>query len=108
MSTELFRLAAEITRPLGTPAPEPVNERTRALTKAREIIDQTPGASLKELVALAWLQGRIEVIEELFPKRSHDNSYCCQRCGRRVSVTASAPADNSDRVCNDCIGGVTP
>lgn len=61
-------------------------DRHRALTKAREIIDQNPGASLTHLVALAWLQGRIEVCAELKPLTEVtflDRADCCQRCGRK-------------------------
>lgn len=43
-------------------------EPSRARRKAREIIDANPGASLVEIVALAWLEGRIEACQELAPK----------------------------------------
>ena len=84
MSTELFRLAAEICRPLGTPKPEPVTPASRAKTKASEIIDANPGATLTEIVALAWLEGRINLIQELYPeKAAHDDADTCQRCGAK-------------------------
>lgn len=109
MSTDLFRTLADITRPLS--APKPVTEPTLARRKAREIIDQNPGATLVEIVALAYLEGRIEGVNEV-RKIAHDvfdNSATCQRCGRKVRLASTAPASMADRyVCFDCSAGDEP
>jgi hypothetical protein len=106
MSTELFRLAAELCRPLGTPKPEPVTPAMRAKTKAREIIDANPGATLTELVALAWLEGRINLVQEIYPeRRAHEYDRICGRCGKRDGsvMLAEPPAEGFvQSVCFDC------
>lgn len=109
MSTDLIRTLVEITQPLS--APKPVTEPTLARRKAREIVDANPGATLVEIVALAYLEGRIEGINEVrsIARDVFDNSATCQRCGRKVRLGSTAAANMADRyVCFDCSAGDEP
>lgn len=103
MSTDLTRTLAEI----GNPLPPP----SLARQKAREIIDQNPGTTLIEIVALAYLEGRIDGINEV--RKIHrdvfDHSTACQRCGRKIRLSSSAPAPIPlDYVCFECSAGDEP
>ena len=107
MSSELFRLAAELCRPLATPQPTP--EPSRARRKAREIIDANPGATLTEIVAMAWLEGRISACQDLRSPSEYD--CICQRCGRKDGSRMSAtPPEHGyfETVCFACSAGDEP
>ena len=88
------------------PEPAPNMDRLHALAAAREIIRHNPGESQMQLVAMAWLQGRIELCQELKPtldRPLYDNSYTCQCCGRKVGAASTSPADMAATyVCFHC------
>ena len=101
-------MAAEI-----LPAPE-----SDARRKAREIIDLNPGASLIEIVALAYLEGRIEGVREVRQIQrevlsQHEFDCICHRCGRRAGSRMAYAKDAPKHgyfevVCFHCSAGDEP
>lgn len=87
-----------------------------SLGKAREIIKQNPGASTLQLVAMAWLEGRIALCQELRPEPSSrlvEVDCFCQSCGRRDGsrhvVERDFPADGFFKTrCFHCASGDEP
>lgn len=100
-------------------APRPSLARRRA----REIIDQNPGATLIDVVAIAYCEGRVDVAREAYnewkakldaPRAGiHEYDCICQRCGRRAGsrhvVSADAPKNGYfEVVCFHCSAGDDP
>jgi hypothetical protein len=107
-SSDLFHLAADISR---SQLPQP-NDAERAIAKARQIIAENPYAPTPHLIALGWLQGRIELCEELRePLSWHEFDCICQRCGRRDGSKMARtvpPLGFFQTICNDCAAGDPP
>jgi hypothetical protein len=88
-----------------------------SLDKADEIIAANPTVTtLRYLVALAYLEGRIEMAQEIKPKKLsgiHEFDCICQRCGRRDGsrhvIGADAPKlGYFETVCFHCSAGDEP
>ena len=100
------------TDPCRTRAEPPIRAFTRA--KARAIVDRNPTATMMQLVELAYMEGRIEGIEEHLAAKPeslpvYDHSTACQRCGRKIRLASSAPAPIPlDYVCFHCSAGDEP
>lgn len=114
MSTELFRLAAELCRPLGPEKDEPKAEPT-AVKAAREIIAEHPDWSVEDLVAWAWCDGGLRALEMVRnaagAARVAEYDRICSRCGKRDGSVflAEPPADGFvQSVCFDCSAGDEP
>ena len=136
MSTDLTRTLAEIAAPRSTDdviagcrVPKrdkpirdespPAEQPSLARRKAREIIDANPGATMTEVVALAYLEGRIEGVREMQQiqrevfNRPAEFDCICQRCGRRAGTRFAAPKDAPPHgyfevVCFHCSSGDEP
>ena len=116
MSTDLTRTLADLVQPLAAP---PAEQPSLARRKAREIIDLNPGASLIEIVALAYIEGKLEGIREVRDlhreifARPSEFDCICQRCGRRAGTRFAAPKDAPPNgyfevVCFHCSSGDEP
>lgn len=111
MSNDLTRTIADIGNPLPAAEPEPSAMQLDARRAARELIDAHPGASLVQLVTLAFLEGRLRGMADArtIARDVFDNSTCCQRCGRRISLSSSTPTPiPMNYVCFDCSAGDEP
>ena len=115
MSTDLNRTLAAIA---GAPQP-PSDQPSLARRKAREIIDTNPGATLVEIVALAYLEGRIEGVAEVRQiqrevfARPSEFDCICQTCGRRAGTRMASAKDAPPHgyfevVCFHCSAGDEP
>lgn len=99
-------MAAEI-----LPIPE-----SDARRKARQIIDANPGGSLLGLVAMAYLEGRVDSLREVQAElrqvhARHEYDAFCSRCGKRDGVRLSKvpPPDGFFQVvCFNCSAGDEP
>ena len=103
----LFEVAAALTRP-ALPKPEPTL-RDRAMVKARVILAEHPDMTPQELVALGWLEGRLELCDELRTPKEYD--CICQRCGRRDGSRFSLTPPRHgffETVCFHCSAGDEP
>ena len=116
MSTDLTRTLADLVQPL---AAAPAEQPSLARRKAREIIDANPGTTLIEVVALAYIEGKIEGIREVRDlhreifARPSEFDCICQRCGRRAGSRMAYAKDAPKHgyfevVCFHCSAGDEP
>ena len=106
-------------------APEPSStDLAAAKAAARRIIDQNPRATLTQLVALGWFDGRIALCEQLRPSIAsmvqslpeiapaataiYDNSATCQCCGQKDRLASRVPftaEQLNGYICRRCLSG---
>lgn len=94
-------------------------EYALAMASARRVIDQNPRATLIQLCALAWLDGRAHLAEDMAAQLGakdeavtlYDNSATCQGCGvvERLMQRVPATAEQlNDHYCRKCLDGDQP
>lgn len=104
MSSDLFDLAAAISR---AQAPSPVLQVTnRARATAINLVGEHPYATTVEVASIAYLQGRVDALNDHLNRGSrvmHDNDAACSRCGKTVRAAGIEPLDPLRSViCMDC------